>query len=125
MDIYNPGNKLSTLIEIAVFRIIQEGLNNIKKHSRATKSLFKSSNKKQHVILANLPIMVLVLICQIFRMQKNRIFIVVDLEYTVCGSGQNFLKGKLKIHSQPGRGTALLLQIPIEQNRRGGILWRR
>ena len=25
------------------------------------------------------------------------------------------LKGKLKIHSQPGRGTALLLQIPIEQ----------
>ncbi|MGI6188479.1 MAG: sensor histidine kinase [Clostridiales bacterium] len=114
MDIYNPGNKLSTLVEIAVFRIIQEGLNNIKKHSRATR-VYLNLQIKNNMLFCKLTDNGIGFDMSNFQDAKKQDIHSGGFGIYSMRQRAELLKGKLKIHSQPGRGTALLLQIPIEQ----------
>ncbi len=113
LDLYNPSNKLDTLIEIAVFRIIQEALNNIKKHSKATRAYINLQIDDDKLFGKVVDNGIGFDVSELNNLKKD----VKDGGFGIYSMRQRaeLLKGELKIHSQPGKGTTLLLQIPIEQ----------
>ncbi|NLO81815.1 MAG: sensor histidine kinase [Clostridiales bacterium] len=118
LDLYDPNKKLNTLVEIAVFRIIQEALNNIKKHSKATRVYINLQIKDGmlfgKVIDNGIGFNVLK-----FKNIKKRDIHSGGFGIYSMQQRAELLNGKLKIHSQPGKGTTLLLQIPIEPIKEG------
>ena len=113
LDLYNPSNKLDTLIEIAVFRIIQEALNNIYKHSKATRAYINLQIDDDKLFGKVVDNGIGFDVSELNNLKKD----VKDGGFGIYSMRQRaeLLKGELKIHSQPGKGTTLLLQIPIEQ----------
>jgi len=97
--------RLPSLMEVAIFRLVQESLNNVVKHSKATECLLK------------------------VEFQKERIFVIItdngvgfDMnQQSKDGFGllgmkerMKLLEGDIVIHSSVGKGTKLLLTIPIK-----------
>lgn len=96
--------KLDFDVTIAVFRIAQEGLNNIIKHSRATQVNFYLLDKGDEVYLL---------------LEDNGIgFNVVDSGASTSSGLRNIkeramiLNGTAEIHSTPGTGTIIEIHIP-------------
>jgi len=97
--------KLSPEAEVAIFRITQEALNNIMRHSRATKAV---------VTLEFTPECLKISIAdngQGFRSPKKFDGLASRGKLGLIGMHQriNFLGGTFKIHSKPGEGTLLLI----------------
>ncbi len=113
------GKVVDKVIEVAVFRIVQEALNNIKKHSKASKA---------HI---NIYVRDGFLMGRIAdngigfdkeKVEGQKIANIHEGGFGIYGMKQRaeLLKGKLSVQSQEGRGTIVLLQIPLNAIEREG-----
>lgn len=100
---YSPG------IEIAVYRICQESLNNIVKHSNATEASVELYNRQSHILIV---------------IQDNGTgFDTRQISKSKNGSGllniqerAELLGGRVQIESQPNNGTEVIIEIPLRKN---------
>ena len=99
---YSPG------IEIAVYRICQESLNNIVKHSNATEASIELYNRHSHILIV---------------IQDNGTgFDIKETSKSKAGSGllniqerAELLGGRVQMESQPQNGTEIIIEIPIRK----------
>lgn len=98
--------RLSDLSNIAVFRIIQEGLTNIAAHAAASQASVQVRKEAGSLIVA---------------ISDNGQGIPADAQHKADSFGligmqerAHYLGGNLAVHSQPGQGTTLTLQIPLD-----------
>jgi two-component system sensor histidine kinase DegS len=101
------GDRLPGRVEVALYRIVQEALNNVTKHARATSVKIRLRRTKEAVV------------CSI---QDNGVgFDPLSLSAAPSGSGLGLLgiqerlqalRGELRIESK--RGTKLRITIPVE-----------
>ncbi|MBM7581513.1 two-component system sensor histidine kinase DegS [Caldicoprobacter guelmensis] len=115
-EVYDFDKKsVDKVVEVAVFRIIQEALNNIKKHSRATRASIKMYIKDGSLIVR---IVDNGIGFDKEKMEEQKRANIHEGGFGIYGMKQRaeLLKGKLTIQSQEGKGTVVLLQIPIDTN---------
>lgn len=96
-------------IEIAIYRICQEALNNIARHSDATEATVEIYNRSSHLLL--------------LIQDNGRGFDVNQMMKTKSGSGLINIKeraelvgGSIQIESQIGLGTEIIVEIPLNEN---------
>ncbi len=112
LDLYSQDEKIEKVMEVAVFRIIQEALNNIQKHSNATRAFIQLKNRdgllKGKVVDNGIGF-------DADEVQKVKKEDIRDGGFGIYGMRQRaeLLKGKLTIESRKGKGTTVLLEIPI------------
>ena len=112
LDLYSKTYKLDSIVEVAVFRIIQEALNNIQKYANATQ-VWINLKIKNDVLLATI-------------MDNGVGFDVNDVlnnrkpdrnsgGFGLYGMKQRaeLLNGRLKVQSQLNQGTIIRLEIPL------------
>ncbi|TAH63943.1 MAG: sensor histidine kinase [Gottschalkiaceae bacterium] len=109
MILDNP-EEIKPIIEIACFRIIQEALNNVSKHSKAKEVLIKIEYAvdKLFIVIKDNGI----------GFEKDKLKRSKDLRgYGLIGMKERaeLLSGKLDIISSLGEGTKVLLTIPLER----------
>nr|MBO2494460.1 histidine kinase [Clostridia bacterium] len=107
------------VVEVAVFRIIQEALSNIKKHSKATRAHIKLYIKNGFLmgrIVDN------GIGFDKVKVEEQRRANIHESGFGIYGMRQRaeLLKGKLCIQSQEGKGTTVLLQIPVNSIEKEG-----
>lgn len=100
---YSPG------IEIAVYRICQESLNNIMKHSNASEASIELYNRHSHILIV---------------IQDNGSgFDIGQISRSKPGSGllniqerAELLGGRVQMESQPDNGTEIIIEIPLKKS---------
>jgi two-component system sensor histidine kinase DegS len=109
-EVQGVETRLSSAMEVAIFRLVQEALSNVWKHSGATYASVRITFQKQMVKIV---------------VQDNGVgFSVEKLERTIARNNSHFgivgmrerielLEGKLDIESEPDAGTKLTMVIPI------------
>lgn len=107
------GTHIDSTVEVAIFRIIQEALTNIKKHAKV-----KSANIKLLIIGETLKISIKdkgVGFVYDRRLTKE-IYSNGSSGYGIYGMRQRaeILKGKLVINSKQGEGTEIIFEIPVK-----------
>lgn len=120
LEVYDlDENALDKVVEVAVFRIVQEALNNIKKHSKATKAYIKMYIKDGFLIARIADNGVGFDKEKVEEQKRTNIY---EGGFGIYGMKQRaeLLKGKLTVQSQEGRGTTVLLQIPINTTEKEG-----
>ena len=106
----NLPSVLPKELQINIYRIIQEGLNNIIKHSKANKALIKLGKKEEKLSIL---------------IQDNGIgFNVLTNEHFGFGLKNikervNFFKGSIRIDSFPSKGTEIYIEIPLKEVENG------
>lgn len=105
----DPG-RFAMPVEVALFRVFQECLNNIKKHSKATHVLIKVEILPQKVNMV-------VKDNGIGFIMKS---IITDLNrdgYGLIGMRERIqiLKGEMVINSSPGQGTQIHVSVPVDK----------
>jgi len=103
---FGRERRYASALEVAVFRIIQEAVNNVIKHARA--STLK-------VVLETQPTMIAAVIKDDgigFRQDGIK-----EGSFGIRGMKERatLLNGEIKINSIPGRGTEVILKIPVEE----------
>jgi len=120
LEVYDlDENAVDKVVEVAVFRIVQEALNNIKKHSKATKVHIKMY-VKDGFLIARIADNGIGFDKEKVEGQKRA-----DIHeggFGIYGMKQRaeLLKGKLTVQSQEGKGTTVSLQIPINTTEKEG-----
>jgi signal transduction histidine kinase/ligand-binding sensor domain-containing protein len=112
-SIDNVDNLLSKDGEIGLFRIVQESLNNILKHSGATAiriELKKTDNVLRLLVEDN---------GRGMQSDQPRQRSQHGLGLSSMQERARILEGQLHIESSPGKGTQVLLKIPIPENKNG------
>lgn len=106
------GLKLDFDTEIAIYRLIQEGLNNIKKHADATHAAIR--------LIASFPNIILRIedSGKGFNIQKYSDSAINGKQMGLLSMEErvSFLAGKMKIESSIRQGTKILIEIPMETN---------
>lgn len=104
---YTMGNLddlvISQDLHLAVYRIIQEHLNNILKHADATNAKVELKHSKQHLLLTMKDD------GKGFEASKKR----KGIGITNMISRAEHMKGKLKLESSPGKGCTLSVRLPL------------
>lgn len=104
-------SRYSSPMEVALFRIIQEALNNIWKHAEAS---------QVRLVLEISPLNISIMIKDDgvgFNVEQplgDECFGLRGMREWVA-----FLRGTIKINSRPGAGTSLIVKIPVEEEVRG------
>ncbi|MCQ1530000.1 sensor histidine kinase [Lutispora saccharofermentans] len=101
--------KLLPVIELAAFRIVQESLNNIKKHSKATRASVKIELTKKNINIVISDNGVGFSRDSIKRADENSGYGLMSMEERVL-----LLNGKFELNASPGNGTKILITIPID-----------
>jgi PAS domain S-box-containing protein len=104
-DFLGNDRRLGNVTEIAVYRIVQELVNNIVKHSGASEAYVRIMSKENRIVL---------------NIQDNgKGFRPADVK-TIKGIGLrsiynriSLLNGTIKVDSGPGKGTEIRIEIPI------------
>jgi signal transduction histidine kinase len=98
--------------EIHVYRIVQEAINNILKHSSATEAAVVIKRRMNNVLLSIRDNGRGFDVASMQGSQSN------DLGYGLSGIAERvrILKGRFIIDSHPGKGTSLNLEIPCSRN---------
>ncbi|MCF6459818.1 sensor histidine kinase [Clostridium sp. Cult3] len=110
LDIMGSEYKLEPAIEIAIFRIIQESLNNINKHSKATNAKVIIEFTRERVNLSIMDNGIGFNIQEVDKLHSTTTggFGLMNIRERV-----ELLDGKLQIKTSPGTGTKLNIYIPI------------
>lgn len=101
--------KLLPIVEVAIFRIIQEALNNIKKHSKATNALVKIEFSDNNINLVIRDNGIGFSKESLRKADEDRGYGLMSMEERVT-----LLNGKFEINSSPGNGTKITATIPID-----------
>ena len=113
VDFQVAGINESTLnsdTRITLYRLVTEGLNNVQKHAAASKATIKLVGAHPNVIL---------------RIKDNgKGFDVKERERSMVNEKRmglfsmkervNLLQGKMSIHSQPNKGTEIVIELPLK-----------
>ena len=107
--------KLDFDTEIAIYRLIQEGLTNIKKHADATRASVRLVSSHPNILL------------RIedngkgFKVKKRLDVTLKEKRMGLWSMEQRsaLLDGKMEINSRPGHGTKIQVEIPWKERRRG------
>jgi len=106
------GLQLKYNYAITIYRLVQEGLNNIKNHAQTTKASIK--------LIASHPYILLRIEDQgvgfdlddgYHKVQKNKRLGLLGMQERV-----RMLNGTFKIHSAPQQGTKILIEFPIDKD---------
>ena len=95
--------------EVILFRVIQECINNIIKHSRAKTAQIKISKQGDsiEIFIRDDGIG--------FDLQKMDEYTKQGLGITDMGERVNLLKGKINMITSPGKGTSIEINIPVNK----------
>ncbi|MDI6907366.1 MAG: histidine kinase [Thermoanaerobacterales bacterium] len=108
MVFFGQGERLEPAIEVALFRVIQEALNNVRKHAEASSVLVKVEVTPD--------------IVNLLVRDNGRGF---DVDAALGDAGRRgygltgmreriaLLKGQIKFRSAPGRGTNVIINVPL------------
>ena len=117
LNIVGNVNKVEKAIETTFFRIVQEALNNVRKHSKA---------KNVDISVESTPTRLNLLIADDgigFNLDDNK-----EIDPMVGGFGiismkerAELLNGKVQVKSSPGRGTKVYLSIPLNEEE---VIWK-
>lgn len=99
------GDDIEGLFEIHLFRIVQEAVNNILKHSRATKVTINLCIWKEEI---NLIIEDNGVGFSFYEIKDNR-----SMGFSNLQARVDLMNGKLNIDSSKGSGTSLVVEIPL------------
>jgi len=98
-------------VALCLFRIVQESLQNLKKHSGAAKAQVKLFRRADIIVVS------------IYDQGKgfdiNHMTVHEGLGIQGMEERARLLRGRLKIHSKPGRGTKVEVAIPLPMTRNG------
>jgi len=110
---HDPTDSLGQIpkeVELTLYRIAQEALNNVEKHSNATQVVMTfSCSRNSHLVLI---------------VRDNGKGFVLEKRRTAGAGLQNIteraalLKGNVDVHSAPGKGVKVTVRIPLETNSR-------
>jgi PAS domain S-box-containing protein len=123
VDFFSAGleqTRIDADTEINLYRLVQESLNNIRKHSHATKAVIRLVASYPHVIL---------------RVEDNGVGFDPGLEESIGTNNKrmglrsmeervSLLGGKMAMKSRPGEGTRLFVEVPalkIEEKSHGSL----
>ena len=102
--------------EITLYRLVQEGLNNINKHADANRAAIR--------LVASFPSIILRIEDdgKGFDVQKRLITASNEKRMGLRSMEErvNLLKGKLRIQSLPEEGTKICIEVPYKEKKRGG-----
>lgn len=109
LEVLGEAEKLPASYEVTIFRLIQEGLNNIKKHAQASSGRVKLEFDSQDIRI---------LISdngQGFKRGERQ-----DKSYGLSSMRErcSLLQGELQLNSNPGQGTRIEIRLPVKY--RGG-----
>ena len=118
IDFFSAGMDGLTLgfdLKINIYRLIQEGLNNVKKHADADHAIVRLVGSFPNIIL------------RIedngkgFDVQKRMVEAISEKRRGLYGMEQRvaFLRGFMKIESKPMLGTKIIIEIPAGENKTG------
>jgi len=112
LDLFKQSIEIEPIVEVAVFRVIQEALSNIRKHAKANRAVVKIQIN-DGILRASISDDGVGFDYDRRKKYSN------DLAHS-CGFGiygmrqrAELLKGKFDLESQLGKGTTILLEIPI------------
>jgi two-component system sensor histidine kinase DegS len=120
LDLFVQSVEIDPIIEVAVFRIIQETLSNIKKHSKAERATIKLQ-VNDGILKATVSDNGVGF--DYDRRQKHSKDNTNADGFGIYGMRQRaeLLKGKLSLESQRGKGTTIRLDVPIRLKEKGGV----
>lgn len=102
--------EIKELIQIAMFRVIQEALNNIKRHSKATRTTVKLEFLEQYVSLLIVDDGIGFNTDRIGSWnEEDKCFGIISMKERV-----ELLQGYMEIKSKKGQGTSIFARIPFE-----------
>ncbi len=108
----DPGEKVDAIIQLAVFRLIQESFNNIRKHSEAKSASLSLEFGTKYLVLiitdSGKGFLVDKVVDSLKDTQKS--FGLLGLKERV----EN-LHGKIKIDSRIGKGTVIQIKLPVDK----------
>jgi signal transduction histidine kinase len=109
LEISGERRRLSSDVELALFRIIQEALNNIKRHANASEVVAAVEFDKDKLILA---------VCdngQGFEMPARVGDLALLGRFGFVGMHERaqLLRGTLMVQAEPGRGTTVMVEVPV------------
>ncbi|QNO14489.1 sensor histidine kinase [Alkalicella caledoniensis] len=104
--VFGKEKRFENLIEVTLFRIVQEALQNIYKHSKATKTMVKIEIEKNITVMIK---------DNGKGFDADRVLTDVKAEkYGILGMKErvDLLKGDFEVNSVEGRGTTIVVRIP-------------
>jgi PAS domain S-box-containing protein len=112
MNVEDIDEKIDKKIEINIYRIVQEAINNIIKHSKASKVYIKLSKKNGQIFL---------------KVKDNGKGFIMNSKYNRNGLGLigmtervDLLGGEILIDSAPKKGTKIEVKIPLKKEINSG-----
>ncbi|MBO8128026.1 MAG: sensor histidine kinase [Peptococcaceae bacterium] len=108
---FGKDDRIDATIEVALFRIVQEALNNVQKHAKAKQVAVKVEVLPERV--------------NVFIKDNGRGFDVDRVMGDKDGKGYGLvgmkervelLRGNLKIRSKPGQGTTIVIMVPLTKD---------
>lgn len=116
LDVHGRELEIDPIIEVAVFRIVQEALNNIKKHSEASQCTIELLVEDAYLIgrITDNGIGF-----NMKELKKDKQSIRHDSGFGIYSMRQRaeLLEGKLHIRSGRNRGTTIEIKVPLIDNR--------
>ena len=111
LEVEGAEHRLSPEIEVTLFRIVQEALNNIRRHSQATSGQVKvkyTADAVKITIRDN---------GKGFLLEKTRGELTNNGKLGLIGMQERtqLLNGKFELHSEPGQGTTVSVEIKVDQ----------
>jgi two-component system sensor histidine kinase DegS len=106
---FGQQRRLDSSVEVALFRIVQEAVTNIKKHAQANNALVKVEvlDKKINIHIKD----------DGCGFEQDKVMVERSREgYGLVGIRERvqLLKGEMSITSSPGNGTALYVSVPTD-----------
>jgi two-component system sensor histidine kinase DegS len=118
LDLFAQNSEIDPIVEVAVFRIVQEALSNIKKHSKAVRVAIRMqvNDAMLKVTVSDNGVG--------FNYDRRQKHVKDNANadgFGIYGMRQRaeLLKGKLSIESQRGKGTTVVLDVPIKLKKKG------
>lgn len=105
---YNKEIRLPSNYEVAIFRLVQESVNNAIKHGKPSEIWVKFEWQQNHL---NVIVKDNGIGFDVQSKKKEQSFGIIGMRERI-----ELLKGTMEINSNPGKGTVVMFKIPFQQN---------